>query len=77
MLAKFVSIPIFLASLAIGLFFVYVYVPDSRSVYVYPTPSNINNMQYKDMTGSCYHYEQEEVGCPPSPADISVVPPQS
>jgi len=76
MLARFVSIPVFLASLAIGLFFVYIYVPDSRTVYVYPTPNTVKTTQYKDALGNCYEYEAEETACPPSAADISVVPPQ-
>lgn len=76
MLGKFVSIPVFLVSLAIGLFFVYVYVPDSRTVYVYPTPNNVKETQYRDALGNCFEYEAEETACPPSAADISVVPPQ-
>ncbi len=76
MLSKFVNIPVFIASLALGLFFVYVYVPDSKTIYVYPTPQNVSEMQYKDIVGNCYHYVEQQVDCP-SDTQLSVVPPQS
>ena len=76
MLLKFINIPIFILSLAIGFFFVYVYAPDSRTVYVFPTPGNVNDIQFKDSTGNCYYYNQDTVECPINSADIAIIPPQ-
>lgn len=60
---KFINVPIFIASLIIGLIAVYIYVPEMRRIYVYPTPDNIEILQYKDKTDSCFEYKQTEVSC--------------
>ena len=60
---KYINIPIFIISLAIGLFFVYVYQADKRVIYVYPKPDNIDLIQYKDPTGTCFSVKQESVKC--------------
>ena len=76
MLLKFVNVPVFILSLAIGLFFVYIYAPDSRTIYVYPTPDNVDMVQYKDVLGNCFYYHQERVKCPKE-SEIQTIPPQS
>jgi hypothetical protein len=60
---KYINIPVFIVSLAIGLFFVYIYQAEKRVVYVYPRPDNIESIQYKDATGACFKAKQEEVKC--------------
>ena len=45
---KFISIPVFIVSLAVGLFFVYITNPEPEIIYIYPTPENINKIQYQD-----------------------------
>ena len=60
---KFINIPVFISSLAIGLFFVYIYQTDKRVVYVYPKPDNVDYIQYKDVTGTCFKAAQESVKC--------------
>lgn len=61
---KFISVPLFIISLAIGLFFVYIYQPKQRQVPVLPTPDNISKIQYEDEIGNCYEFMDEEVKCP-------------
>ena len=67
---KYINIPVFVISLILGMVAVYYTVPDTRTVYVYPTPENVNILQYKDKTDSCFEYQQKEVECP---ADESMV----
>ena len=55
---------IFFISFAIGLFLVYVYGGDIKKIYVYPTPDNMNEIQFKDKAGNCSSYKVEEVSCP-------------
>lgn len=73
---KFIDTRFFLLSLVIGLFAVYISMPDLRTIYVYPTPENVSILQYKDKTGTCFSFSQQEVTCPTDPNDISKVPVQ-
>ncbi len=73
---KYINIPVFIASLAIGLFFVYIYQADKRVVYVYPKPDNMDYIQYKDATGTCFQAKQTEVKCP-ADSEISKIPAQN
>lgn len=61
---KFISFPIFMLSLAAGLFLVYITEPKKEIIYVYPTPENSKKVQYQDRAGKCYQYESIEVECP-------------
>jgi hypothetical protein len=64
MFLKYISIPVFLVSLAIGLFFIYVYGEDLKVVYVYPTPENVDLVLYKDNGDNCFKYIPEKIDCP-------------
>ena len=62
-LLKYINIPLFIISLAIGLFFVYIYQADKRTIYVYPKPDNVELIQYKDKAGTCFNVKQASVQC--------------
>jgi hypothetical protein len=74
---RFIKIPVFIVSLAIGLLFVYIFNPDKRKIFVYPSPENVNNIQYKDSTGACFEFKQTKLKCPEKESDISKVPAQT
>ena len=74
---KFIRLDVFILSLAFGIFAVYVTMPSSRKIYVYPTPENIGVLQYKDATDTCFSFKQTEVTCPTSESEITTVPVQS
>jgi len=74
---KYINLPAFIISLAFGLFAVYITIPETRKIYVYPTPDNVALMQYRDKTNTCFSIKQEEVKCPALESEISVIPPQS
>ena len=71
---KFIDIKIFLLSLVFGLFAVYMTMPDLRTIYVYPTPENIEILQYKDKTNTCFNIKQHEVQCPKNKNEIARIP---
>ena len=74
MLSKYFSFPFFIVSLAIGLLFVYLSVPSPSVIYVYPTPDNVNDIEYKDKSGSCFKFDAQEVSCS---SDAKTIPIQN
>ena len=51
--------------------------PDTRKIYVYPTPENIDILQYKDKTDTCFQFKEKEVKCPSNIEEITQIPIQS
>ena len=76
MLSHYISLPVFLTSFAIGLFFVYVIGPESKTIYIYPSPENYMKTQYKDNAGQCFQFKPVKTQCPINPLSIKSVPVQ-
>ena len=77
MILNYISLPIFMISLAIGLFFVYVLGPEMKVVYVYPTPDNVDKILFQDDADNCFSYQPVETQCPADLSKIASVPVQS
>lgn len=77
MIFEHISLPIFLASLAIGIFFVYIWGPETKIVYIYPSPENVEKVLFKDKADNCFYFNQEEVKCPKDESKISTIPIQA
>jgi hypothetical protein len=77
MFLKYVSIPVFLISFAIGLFVVYILGPQNKEVMIYPSPENTNTYLFKDNADNCFTFEQQEVKCNFKLSDILSIPIQS
>lgn len=74
MFFKFISMRIFLISLAIGLLFVYLSNPEPTLIYVYPTPDNVDKITYKDKASNCFKFNANEVTCPKNKDMIKTIP---
>jgi hypothetical protein len=74
---KYISLPIFLISFTVGLFFIYILGPDIKTIYMYPTLDNYNKIQYKDKADNCFVYKPVEVTCPSNNSMISTIPIQN
>jgi hypothetical protein len=72
---KIINLRVFLLSLFLGLIFIYLN-DDRKKINVYPTPSNINKVEYKDRAENCYEYTMEQVKCPSNSSQINHVPVQ-
>jgi hypothetical protein len=77
MIFNYISLPVFLISFAVGLFFVYVLGPEMKTVYIYPTPESLGKVIYKDKSDSCFMFEEEYVSCPEDQSQIATIPMQS
>lgn len=61
---KFLHIPTFALSFLLGIVAVYMYNEgQTRKIYVYPTPENIQKLQYRDGADNCFEFRQSEVAC--------------
>jgi len=76
MLSNYISLSVFLISFAVGLFFVYVIGPESKTIYVYPSPENYMKLQYKDSADQCFQFKPVETQCPINPLSIKTIPVQ-
>ena len=74
MILEYISFPIFIISFAIGLFFVYIYGPEMKTIYIYPTPENIDKVIFKDKADNCFRYEANEIECPKDNSILSKIP---
>jgi hypothetical protein len=77
MFLNFISIPIFLISFAIGVFFVYILGPETKKIYIYPSPETVNRVLFKDKADNCFYMQEEEVDCPTDKSIISSIPMQA
>jgi hypothetical protein len=72
LLGKVVNVYVFIVSLAIGLLFVYLSVPNPTVIYVYPTPDNIDKVEYIDKAQNCFKFKASTVKCDSNSKDIPI-----
>lgn len=77
MLLNYISIPVFMISFAIGLFFVYILGPNMKKILIYPSPENVDKVLFKDNADNCFHFKQVEVSCPSDESQITDTPIQA
>ena len=74
MLLHYISLPVFLISFAVGLFFIYILGPDMKTIYIYPSPENVDKVLFKDKADNCFYFKEEVVECPLDKASILGIP---
>lgn len=74
MFLNYISLPIFLISFAIGLFFIYILGPKMKTIYIYPTPENVDKILFKDKADNCFYFDEKIVECPKNTSLISNIP---
>ena len=77
MILNYISFPAFIISFAVGLFFIYILGPEMKTIYIYPTPENVDKVLFKDKADNCFLFKEEEVECPTDSSLISSIPIQS
>lgn len=71
---KYISIPIFIISFIIGMVYIYMSNPPTRSILIYPTVDNNNKFQYKDKADNCFNFAAKEEKCPFNPGTLKTIP---
>ena len=56
-------IPIFLISFVVGLVCIYFSPLEYKTIMVYPSPNNVNKIQYKDKADQCFEFSAKLVDC--------------
>tara|TARA_B110000261_G_scaffold163024_1_gene208007 strand:- start:570 stop:800 length:231 start_codon:yes stop_codon:yes gene_type:complete len=76
-MTKYISYPAFFISLAIGLFLIYLFGPETKDIFIYPTPENVENILFKDKVDNCFYLDPQEIKCPDSKEEIHKIPVQT
>ena len=74
MLLNYISIPVFLISFAIGLFFIYILGPEMKTIYIYPSPESVGKVLFKDKADNCFYFTPVEVECSNDAIEIGTIP---
>jgi hypothetical protein len=77
MLLNYISLPAFIISFAIGLFFIYILGPKMKTIYIYPSPENVDKILFKDKADNCFLFKEEVVECPKDKTTIFGIPIQA
>ena len=65
---------VFIVSLCLGIFFVYLITPLPKVIVKYPTPENSGRVIYKDEAHNCFKIISKEVNCPKNKKEIKSIP---
>ena len=76
-LFNYISVSLFLISFVVGLLFAYMLGPEIKTIYIYPSPENVDKILFKDKADNCFRFEEETVECPSDDSLISDMPIQS
>jgi len=74
MLTKYISLPVFFISFVLGLLSVYMIGPEMKTVYIYPSPTNSKDIQYKDSAEQCFNITPKITRCPINPFSVKKIP---
>lgn len=66
----------FVSGVIIGAVCIYVIQKKVRNVSVFPTDDNVDSIQYKDATGTCFRPVSQTIPCPKDDSLLSRIRPQ-
>ena len=77
MILDYISLPTFIISLAVGFFFIYLWGPETKTIFIYPSPENVEKILFKDNADNCFYLKPVEVKCSSNKNEIFEIPIQS
>lgn len=54
---------VFVVSFIAGMIMVTLSPVEHKTIFVYPTPDNVNKLQYQDSAGECFQFKSKLVNC--------------
>ena len=48
-----------------------------KTIYIYPTPENVDKILFKDKADNCFRFAEQIVDCPKDKSLISTIPIQT
>ena len=51
--------------------------PEMKTIYIYPSPENVDKILFRDKANNCFYFEEENTECPKNESLISKIPIQS
>jgi hypothetical protein len=60
---KHIKLPVLIISFILGILAMEIVMPERQTVLVYPTPDNVQDLQYEDKVGNCFVPIETEVDC--------------
>ena len=58
-----IVLPAFIVSFSLGILYAYLHIPKKQIIFIYPTLDNIDNLQYKDKTETCFNIDATKTKC--------------
>ena len=73
-MVKYLDFTYFLVSFSLGLCLVYILGEDVKIITVYPNPTNVENILYKENSDECFRMKYKEVDCSDHTFNIKTTP---
>jgi hypothetical protein len=77
MFKRLFNIPVFIIALSLGLLFIFLSDSEEEVVHVYPTPYNLDKIEYRDTVGNCFDFSADKLKCPEDRTLIKTIPIQT
>ncbi len=73
---NYFNIKFLVLGILFGIVAIYFTDNEKRIINVYPTPDNVDVIQFKDSADNCFKFENIVVDCPDNLDDINTIPVQ-
>jgi|TARA_Y100000996_G_C22189715_1_gene506429 hypothetical protein len=73
---KYFNLKFLILGILFGVLAVYFTDNEKRIINVYPTPDNVNVIQFKDNADNCFSFESIQIDCPKDKSQIHTIPVQ-
>lgn len=69
-----IHLPTFILSLILGCIAIYIFRSNKKTIYVFPTPENMDKIIVKDKSETCFAFKAKPTVCPKDKSKIKGYP---